>query len=209
MAQGLPLLFMKPVLYLMLITNCRTLRARQMHHHGISLPSKLQHSSIFASILCHIHLSTRRTLTHRQKTMKQSLYSKKEIIRFFSSLACPSTPYIESSPLSIPSLAQIFQLIIPPSVMEKCYSPAVKLRLNSDSNQPIHIEVTIKWVVLPSGVHTRVTFGAANNIVDSNLLGTSYIDLFMAGIFLLERWIVPVQSPPVANLASYSYDEAT
>lgn len=58
-------------------------------------------------------------------------------------------------------------------------------------------------------LHARVTFGVVNIFIAPIVLGTSYIDGFIAGILPLEGRIVPVHSRLVATLASYSYDKAT
>lgn len=62
-------------------------------------------------------------------------------------------------------------------------------------------------ICLLGDLHAHIAFGALHNFVISVLLGTLYIDRFIAGIFLLERQIVPVNSREVAILASYSSEQ--
>lgn len=74
---------------------------------------------------------------------------------------------------------------------------------------PIHIEGNSKLVVLLSDLHAHVAFGVVNNFVLQILLGTSYIDRFINGMFPLEQRITPAGTRPVDILASYSCIKAT
>lgn len=100
------------------------------------------------------------------------------------------------------------QLFILPS-KRKYIRLAADLCLDSASNHQICLGGNIKLVVHLGDLYLHVLFGVVNNFVVKILLGKSYIDRIITGIFQFERHIVPNPYPPVAILASYLLDKGT
>lgn len=87
--------------------------------------------------------------------------------------------------------------------------PTLNLCPKLASNERIQVEGTFYLVVLLGDLHARFTFGVVDKMVVSILLGTSYIDRFIALVFHLIQQIAPVHSSLIAILASYSYNKGT
>lgn len=75
-------------------------------------------------------------------------------------------------------------------------------RLRTATKEPLALDGTIILHLRLGDLRVRVCFGVVPNLVVDFLLGTSFSDRFIRGIFPSERKIVPWHSHPVTILAS-------
>lgn len=64
------------------------------------------------------------------------------------------------------------------------------------------------WYLFLGYLNVWIPYTVVDKFFVEILLGTSYIDGFITGTFLLQRWVVPVHCQPIAILASYSFEQA-
>lgn len=93
--------------------------------------------------------------------------------------------------------------IFSPSIMEKTHWDCRQATSKFGSEQVAHTKGTTKLEDLLGYLHFDVISWVVDNFVGPNLLDISYIKRFRAGIFLLERCIVPVHLTPVDILSSF------
>lgn len=74
-------------------------------------------------------------------------------------------------------------------------------RLRTATKAPILLDGTILLFVKIGELRVRVWFGIVKNLAVDILLGTSFIDRYIQGIFLSERKILPWHSQPVPILS--------
>lgn len=75
--------------------------------------------------------------------------------------------------------------------------PVADPGLTAAGKQTITVEGVILLHVQLGDLRVRVWFGVVKNLAVSVLLGTSFIDRFVTGIFPPERKVVPQNSEPV------------
>jgi len=97
---------------------------------------------------------------------------------------------------------------LPPSWTDKI-RPAQDPGLIAATRQAVSIEGVILLHVRVGELRVRVWFGVVSKLAVPALLGTSFIDSFIRAILPLDRKILPLHSPPVAILDSYTSSAVT
>lgn len=93
--------------------------------------------------------------------------------------------YNQSTQRSVSHCFKPSQWIVFLSTWKKHMRTTSDLRLKLASNQPVRIEGPIELLFLHGDLHFCLNFGFGNNFVVRILLGTSYIDEFITGLFEL------------------------
>lgn len=198
-AQRWSLLILKAVLVQLRIWQIKGW-AGHMHCSLTLLLSKLKLLSIIATILRDIGSLTRRASTCWQTTtMISSVYSRTEAIRSTLALACISLPHIQSflhlivvwAPISVD-----WSLLL--SSWRKHIRPTINLVLEFTLDLPLHIESKGNLTVLLFDIHPPVNSVVLDELVVLILFCTPYTHLFNAGIFPLQRRVIPVLSCQIA-----------
>ena len=83
------------------------------------------------------------------------------------------------------------------------------VKLTSASRNAMNLVGVLPLFIRMGDLKVRVWFGVVENLAVPVLLGTSYIDRFVQGIFPQERKVVPNDSRPVAILSSFAVDPTT
>lgn len=68
------------------------------------------------------------------------------------------------------------------------------MSLNSVQNNPVNLISKIMLFIQLADLHTCAHFGLVHNLVVPLLIGISFIDRYVKGVFPFERCIVPIQS---------------
>lgn len=78
------------------------------------------------------------------------------------------------------------------------------MSFKSESNNPVDVIGNIMLFVQLGDLHVRVHIGVVDKLAFPLLVGTSFIDRFVQGIFPMERRVVPVRSGPLAIISEYT-----